>query len=149
MNCQKCGTFLGHGVLVCPNCGTPAARAAGSGSVQQGVPAAPFNPGMPGGAPLAPGYAAGMPRQNSTLAVVSLVCGIGSWVMLPVVGSIAAIITGHMARKEIAASFGRLDGDGLALAGLITGYTSLVLGCLGGLAFVLITLLAVGAAAAQ
>lgn len=60
--------------------------------------------------------------QTSTLAIVSLVCGIATWVFLPFVGAIAAVITGHMARKEIRASAGRLSGDGLAIAGLVLGY---------------------------
>ena len=40
-------------------------------------------------------------RQNSSLAIISLVAGILGWTLLPFVGSIAAIVTGHMARKEI------------------------------------------------
>ena len=40
-------------------------------------------------------------RQTSSLAVVSLVSGILGWSLLPLIGSIAAIITGHMARAEI------------------------------------------------
>ena len=70
-------------------------------------------------------------RQTSTLAIVSLVSGILGWSLLPLVGSIGAIITGHMARGEIRRAPDRLDGDGLAVAGLILGYTMLVLGTIG------------------
>ena len=42
-----------------------------------------------------------------------------------------AIITGHMARSEIRRAPERLEGDGLALAGLILGYSMLVIGTIG------------------
>jgi hypothetical protein len=62
------------------------------------------------------------PRQTSPLAVVSLVAGILGWTLLPVLGSIVAIVCGHLARAEIRRSPETLEGDGLALAGLILGY---------------------------
>lgn len=65
--------------------------------------------------------------QTSTLAIVSLVSGIATWVVLPLVAAIVAVITGHMARNEIRHSAGRLSGDGLALAGLVLGYAQLAL----------------------
>jgi hypothetical protein len=37
-------------------------------------------------------------------------------------GSIAAVVLGHMAKRQIAASDGRQTGDGLATAGLVIGY---------------------------
>lgn len=66
-------------------------------------------------------------RTTSALAVVSLVSGIVSWLLLPLLGALVAIITGHLARSEIRASQGGLDGDGLAIAGLILGYLQIVL----------------------
>ena len=65
-----------------------------------------------------------LPR-TSTMAIVSLITGVLAWFMLPVVGGIAAVITGHMAKKEIAGSGGWLTGDGLATAGLVLGYVHL------------------------
>lgn len=62
------------------------------------------------------------PRHTSPLAVVSLVAGILGWTLLPVLGSIVAIVCGHLARAEIRRSPETLEGDGLALAGLILGY---------------------------
>jgi hypothetical protein len=59
------------------------------------------------------------------MAVISLISGIISWFLLPVIGGIIAVITGHMAKKEIRESMGRLTGDGLATAGLILGYLNL------------------------
>ena len=70
-------------------------------------------------------------RQTSTLAVVSLISGILGWCLLPLIGSIVAIVTGHMARGEIRRAPERLEGDGLALAGLILGYSMLVVGIIG------------------
>ncbi|HOV96336.1 MAG TPA: DUF4190 domain-containing protein [Thermomonas sp.] len=61
-------------------------------------------------------------RQTNSLAVVSLVCGILGWTLLPFLGSIIAIICGHMARSEIRRSPDTQEGDGLAVAGLVMGY---------------------------
>ncbi|MDR3445938.1 MULTISPECIES: DUF4190 domain-containing protein [Dyella] len=73
-------------------------------------------------------------RTTNQLAVVSLVFGIATWLLLPVVGAIVAVVCGHMARKEIRrAPQGAVDGDGLALAGLILGYTQIVFTVLGAL----------------
>ena len=66
-------------------------------------------------------------RPTSTLAVISLVAGIVSWLLLPFVAGLAAITCGHMARSEIRRSNGALDGDGLAIAGLALGWINVVL----------------------
>ncbi|GAB2657286.1 DUF4190 domain-containing protein [Arenimonas aestuarii] len=63
-----------------------------------------------------------VPRQTSALAITSLVSGLLGWTFLPLVGSLVAIVTGHMARAEIQRSNGQLDGDGLAIAGLVLGW---------------------------
>ena len=76
-------------------------------------------------------------KQTSTLAIVSLVSGILGWTLLPWIGSIAAIITGHMARKEIRQNPDTREGDGLAIGGLVLGWASFVIGLLVMLAFVL------------
>jgi hypothetical protein len=70
------------------------------------------------------------PRQTSTYAVISLIAGILGWTLLPFLGSIGAIIFGHLARAEIRRSNGQLDGDGLAVAGLILGWISVALAIL-------------------
>ena len=72
-----------------------------------------------------------MPR-TSTTAVLSLVFGILSWCVLPLVGAIVAIVTGQVARGETRrAPPGPLDGDGMAVAGLVLGWTNLALMVLG------------------
>lgn len=83
----------------------------------------------------APGYPAyGAPafpaaRPNSGAAIASLVCGIAGlvlgfgffWAFFPLLISIAAVITGHIALKKLKQNPG-LGGRGMAIAGLITGY---------------------------
>jgi hypothetical protein len=64
-------------------------------------------------------------RKTNSLAIVSLVFGLAAWFALPVVASIVAIITGHLARRQIRDGRGLEDGDGLALGGLVLGYLHL------------------------
>lgn len=68
------------------------------------------------------------PKKTSTLAIVSLIAGIAGWTILPLIGSLVAIITGHLAKGEIRDHAGQMGGDGLATAGLVMGYLSLGLG---------------------
>ena len=67
--------------------------------------------------------------KNSKLAIWSLVLGIlGILFLLFCIGplfAIPAVICGHMAHSRIKRSAGALEGQGLALAGLITGYISI------------------------
>lgn len=69
-------------------------------------------------------------KETSPLAIVSLISGILGWTLLPWLGSIVAIITGHMARSEIRANPAIKEGDGLALAGLIMGWAMIALSIL-------------------
>ncbi len=73
--------------------------------------------------------------QTSNLAMFSLVFGILAWTILPLVAAIGAIITGHMAQREIRESGGRITGGGLATAGLLLGYFNLA-----GILFVLVVI---------
>jgi len=68
-------------------------------------------------------------RPTNTLAIVSLATGAASWVILPLVGAIVAVVTGHMARRDIRRT--GEAGNGLAVAGLILGYVHLALFVLG------------------
>lgn len=61
--------------------------------------------------------------RTSSLAVVSLIFGILAYVFLPGLGALIAVVCGHSARSEIRrAPPGSIDGDGMALAGLILGW---------------------------
>lgn len=65
-------------------------------------------------------------RSTSTTAIVSLVFGIACWFVLPFIGAVVAVLCGHAARGEIRrAPPGSLDGDGMAVAGLVLGYVHL------------------------
>ena len=65
------------------------------------------------------------PARTSRLAIASLICSIGSFIIIPF-GFIPGIICGHMAKKRIARD-AALGGRGLAKAGLIVGYVALVI----------------------
>jgi hypothetical protein len=61
--------------------------------------------------------------RTSSLAVISLIFGILAYVFLPGIGALVAVICGHSARAEIRRSPpGSIEGDGMALAGLILGW---------------------------
>ena len=64
------------------------------------------------------------------MAIASLVSGVLGWTLLPFLGSIVAIVTGHMARGEIRRGNGVIEGDGLAIAGLVLGYAMVALAVL-------------------
>lgn len=69
--------------------------------------------------------------RTSSLAVVSLIFGILAWVppVLPFIGAVVAVVCGHTARAEIRrAPPGSMEGDGMALAGLILGWIQI--GCM-------------------
>jgi ABC-type enterochelin transport system permease subunit len=65
--------------------------------------------------------------RTSSLAIVSLIFGVLSWCLLPFIGAIVAIVCGHLARGEIRrAAVGTLiEGDGMAIAGMVLGYVHL------------------------
>jgi hypothetical protein len=73
-------------------------------------------------------YQAPPVKPNSNMALASLILGILGWTLLPTIGSIGAIVTGHMAKNEIKGSMGALGGDGMATAGLILGYANIAIG---------------------
>lgn len=102
---------------------------------QNSVPTAPGYPGAAGyvqapayGAPAygAPAYGqpayGGYPMapKNNILAVVALISAIASLTLVPFIGSIVAVITGHMSLSQI--KFSGEGGRGMALAGVIIGW---------------------------
>lgn len=85
------------------------------------MPQAGGNPYQP---PAVPGtFDAPMP--TSGLAIASLVCGIAGIVSCFLPG-IAAVICGHMALKQMADPNARVTGRGMAVAGLVLGYLSIL-----------------------
>ncbi|MEV7692085.1 DUF4190 domain-containing protein [Microbacterium sp. NPDC089189] len=92
--------------------------------------------GTPGAYPQAQAYGSGAytpyptgPKTNS-LAIVSLIFSIvGIIFILPFIGSVVAVITGHISLKQIKTR--SEGGRGLALAGTIIGWVGVVLALIG------------------
>ena len=98
---------------------------------QQGYAAQPY-PQQP--------YGGVASRPTNSLAIVSLISGICGWTVLPFLGSIVAVITGHMAKRQIAIT--GEEGSGMAMAGLVLGYISVGLLVIGIVLFILVVGLA-------
>jgi hypothetical protein len=64
-------------------------------------------------------------KQMAGVAVASLVLGILGLIMIGPLGSIPAVICGHIAKSRIKQAPETLTGDGMALAGLILGYVQI------------------------
>lgn len=94
-----------------------------------------------------PDFQTNTPAPTSSLSLTSVIMGVVGWTLLPIVGAIIAVVTGHMAKKEIRESNGLLGGDGLATAGLVLGYSNLALGLCACLLLMLFPALLVGLAA--
>jgi Domain of unknown function (DUF4190)/Domain of unknown function (DUF1707) len=68
-----------------------------------------------------------LPAKTNALAITSLVCGIAQ-IMFGPFATIPAIVCGHIGRNQIRRT--GESGAGVALAGLVLGWTGLVLGLL-------------------
>ena len=64
-------------------------------------------------------------KQTVGVAIASLVLGILGMIMIGPLGSIPAVICGHIALSRIKKNPDTLTGDGLALTGLILGYVQI------------------------
>jgi hypothetical protein len=104
MICGSCGTQNIPGAKYCDNCGLTLPLA---GSVPE--------TGVVGQV---------VPPRTSLKAVFSLISGLLFFIPFSGIG---AIVLGHWSRGEIKRSAGRLTGAGVALAGLILGYASVLL----------------------
>ena len=139
MFCFKCGASMPEDATVCPQCSAPVQALPTPPPPQQ--PSTP-NPAStsswlnappvpsqqpPQYAPQAQPYRAYQPPKTDGGAIASMVLGIASFVLcLSFLAGIPAIILGHISRSKIKKSMGRLQGDGMALTGLILGYISLL-----------------------
>jgi hypothetical protein len=100
----------------------PAPPAAGAYTQPAGAyppPAAPAYGAQGGYTPYPTG-----PKTN-TLAIISLIASLAGIFIVPFIGQIVGVITGHMGLKQIKER--GENGRGLALAGLIIGYVTLAL----------------------
>jgi hypothetical protein len=119
--------------LLAQRLGTTSPEGAHAALIPPPVPTAPaYQPGAPGyqpGVPAPPMYA---PPPTNGLAIASLVAGI-----FICIGSIPAVIMGHMGLNRINRSGGTQGGRGIAIAGIILGWVGtalLVLTVLGAIA---------------
>ena len=104
-----------------------------AGAIQQqtyGQSAQPYA-GQYGAAPAYGGYPAA--AKTNGLAVVSLVSSLVGIFVIPFIGSIVGIITGHMSLGQIKRT--GENGRGLALAGTIIGYVGVALAIIGIIVF--------------
>ncbi len=69
----------------------------------------------------------GVPQETESKAVVALALAIASFVVVPLIPAIAALIVGLAARRSIAASHGRLSGDGLVTAAKVIASRNIAL----------------------
>ena len=85
------------------------------------VPAnqAPAAPGFYPSTPFVPG-----PTTNR-LAMLSMSAGIAGWSFCPFLGAIVAVISGHMALRQLSRTPGQGGGE-MAVIGLVAGYVHLV-----------------------
>lgn len=113
-------------------------------------PGAPQYPGTPGAAPQYPGAAPQYPGaapqytgypygayptvKTNTLAILALIGAILGFIwVLPIIGSLAGAIMGHISLNQIKRSGEK--GRGMAMAGVIVGWVGLGLVILGAIAF--------------
>ena len=85
--------------------------------------------GQADGAPYgSPSYSGTPQEKTNVLAIVALSLGIAGLTILPLLGSIGGIITGHMSLGQIKRTGEK--GRALGLTGLILGYVGLAFGVL-------------------
>ncbi len=113
MFCPACSAENSSTAGFCSRCGQPLTTEAGA-----------TGPAVTGFAP--PPYTG--PQENSGKAIASLILGV---LALPLniflLPGICAVVLGRLAQSQIKHSAGRLKGGGMAAAGVVMGYLSLVM----------------------
>lgn len=89
---------------------------------------------------------ASRPQSLAPMAVASFALGLLGGTVFFFIGSIFAIVFGHIALKQISVSEGELGGRGLALTGLILGYIVVTTTVVGVLVFIMFSILSVATA---
>ncbi len=125
-----------------PPPGQPSAPPPSYGQPSYGQPSygqPSYGPPAPGGwtGGGAGGWSSGVP-ETSSRAVVALVCAIGSFVVLPFVPAVVALVLAPGARREIEASRGRVVGLGLVRAAVVLAWVDVALCVLAVVALVLL-----------
>ncbi|MDY6793823.1 MAG: DUF4190 domain-containing protein [Actinomycetota bacterium] len=147
MECEACGNNLKPGDKFCRQCGArlgavptgpdaggetpvPEAEKAGGGKTPE-AGSTPPSPEAPPPAP--PGVTAHLPGtpprgpRTSAWSVASLMLGILSFLCLPFLAAVPAVVFGALAKREIKRSGGTKGGSGMATAGLVLGIVNLSL----------------------
>lgn len=120
MHCTNCGTALSTGTSFCANCGTPAVSAAAPSAPQyapQPVPASNYN------------YAPQPTNSPDGLAIAALVVSVAMLFISAGTLSFIGAILGHVSLSNIKKT-GK-GGRGLALSGVIIGWSVTALWILG------------------
>lgn len=145
MFCPHCGAPNQDDAVFCGNCGEALSPDAAASAVEEALEAEreeglefpaldePPTGAAPPPLPMPPPAPVVIP--TSGMAIASLVLGISGLTVLPLLGSILALIFGYTARKEIREHPDRVSGDGLAVAGIVLGWISVAIAVLGILAF--------------
>lgn len=127
-----------------PNYGQPGYGQPGYGQPNYGQPGygQPSYGQVPGYNPA--GYPYTPATQTNTSAVISLVLGIGAFVLVCGLVSIPAVIFGNKAIKEIDQSQGTQSGKGMAQAGQILGWIGIAISVIGIIGFVILVAASAG-----
>lgn len=122
--CSRCGAGNTEEAAFCSECGTAlkedGAQTAGVELPQQnlGVPMYPPQMSVPLMTTAVP--VVSTPKSDG-MCIISLVLGISSFFICPIIFGILAIVFGRIGQKNVAASRGLLGGDSMARAGVILG----------------------------
>lgn len=117
--CQKCGTFNDENESFCTSCGASLGISMSDSNS--------FNPQASNSLPVI--------AKNNGMAIASLVLGIAGIPFIcccysGTIMGILAVVFGFISRNKIRASGGTEKGDGMALAGIITGFVAVGLSIL-------------------
>jgi len=118
MFCVKCGASNPEGSKFCAKCGASISAGAASQADASAPAPTPAQSSMP---LQPPAYA--VPVESSGKALGSLICGI-LFFFFP--AAVVAVVLGHLALSDINKAAGRLTGRGMAVAGLVLGYSGVL-----------------------
>jgi Domain of unknown function (DUF4190) len=134
--CLSCGKLVSSDDRFCISCGcdlrsapTPGFSGAVSASAFGGLSAASGQISVPAPYPAPGPLAAPYYRVKKTddMAIISLICALASFFVLPFIPAVAALILGFMARDRIRKDPAGLEGEGFATAGIIIGLLNVII----------------------